>query len=38
MHKPDPDEYAGILAAEAIGAGDPTAWFERLYANARAGG
>ncbi|HEY2576849.1 MAG TPA: methyltransferase [Streptosporangiaceae bacterium] len=37
MHKPDPDEYAKILAAEAIGAGDATAWFERLYSRAEAG-
>ncbi|HLX49354.1 MAG TPA: class I SAM-dependent methyltransferase [Streptosporangiaceae bacterium] len=37
MHKPDPDEYAHVLAAEAIGAGDPTAWFERLYAKAETG-
>ena len=37
MHRPDPDEYAQTLAAEAIDAGDPTAWFERLYAKAEAG-
>jgi SAM-dependent methyltransferase len=37
MPKPDPDEYAQMLATEAIGAGDPTAWFERLYATAETG-
>jgi SAM-dependent methyltransferase len=34
---PDPDEVAAGLAAEAIAAGDPTSWFERLYSAAAAG-
>jgi hypothetical protein len=33
----DPEEFAGQLAAQAIAAGDPTGWFERLYAAAEAG-
>jgi SAM-dependent methyltransferase len=33
----NPDELARRLAAEAIAAGEPTAWFERLYAAAEAG-
>jgi SAM-dependent methyltransferase len=37
MQKPDPDEYVHVLAAEAIGAGDPMAWYERLYAQAETG-
>lgn len=32
-----PEEVAGRLAAESIAAGDPTGWFERLYAAAEAG-
>lgn len=34
----DPDVQAQRLAAESLGAGDPTGWFERLYAGAEAGG
>lgn len=34
---PDPDGVAAGLAADAIAAGDPTGWFERLYAAAAAG-
>jgi len=33
----DPDEHAGHLAADAIAEGNPTAWFERLYAEANRG-
>jgi SAM-dependent methyltransferase len=32
-----PDDLARRLAAEAIADGDPTAWFERIYAAAQAG-
>jgi SAM-dependent methyltransferase len=32
-----PEEIAGRMAAQAIAAGDPTAWFEPLYAAAAAG-
>lgn len=32
-----PEEFAGRLAEESIAAGDPTGWFERLYAAAEAG-
>lgn len=35
--EPDPDVHAGRLAAEAIAHGTPTAWFERLYAEASRG-
>jgi len=31
------EEFAGRLAAEAIAAGDPTGWFEQIYAAAAAG-
>ena len=31
------EEFAGRLAAESIAVGDPTGWFERLYAAAEAG-
>jgi SAM-dependent methyltransferase len=37
MNEADPEERAQSLAAAAIGAGDPTAWFEQLYAGAEAG-
>lgn len=37
MTEIDPDEHAGRLAAEAIADGNPTAWFERLYAEAGRG-
>src|SRR5882724_8707939 len=33
----DPESFASRLAAEAIADGDPTAWFERVYAAAAAG-
>jgi SAM-dependent methyltransferase len=33
----DPDEYTRVLAAESLATGDPTGWFERLYAAAQAG-
>jgi hypothetical protein len=32
-----PDERARVLAAESIAAGDPTGWFESLYAGAEGG-
>jgi len=34
---PDPEGQARQLAGEALGAGDPTGWFERLYASAEMG-
>jgi SAM-dependent methyltransferase len=37
MIAPDPEGRARRLAAEAVGAGHPTAWFETLYAGAEAG-
>ena len=37
MFKRHSGEKTSPPAAEAIGAGDPTAWFERLYARAEAG-
>lgn len=37
MSGPDPDEHARRLAAESLAAGDPTGWFERLYAEAEQG-
>jgi SAM-dependent methyltransferase len=33
----DPDEDARRLSGEALRAGDPTGWFERLYAEAAGG-
>jgi SAM-dependent methyltransferase len=33
----DPEEHAGSLAADAAAEGNPTAWFERLYAEANRG-
>ncbi len=33
----DWDERAGVLAAEALGAGEPNAWFDRLYGEGVAG-
>ena len=33
----DPDEHARKLAAESLADDDPTAWFERLYSQARDG-
>jgi len=33
----DAEEIAGQMAAESIATGDPTGWFERLYAAAEAG-
>jgi SAM-dependent methyltransferase len=37
MAIPSPEERAQALAAESLGAGDATGWFERLYAAAEAG-
>jgi SAM-dependent methyltransferase len=37
MVSTDPEEFAGDLADRSIAAGDPTAWFEELYAAAEAG-
>jgi SAM-dependent methyltransferase len=37
MPSTDPEEFAGHLAGRSIAAGDPTAWFEQLYAAAEAG-
>ncbi|TMR39918.1 class I SAM-dependent methyltransferase [Nonomuraea zeae] len=34
----DPDEDAIRLAGESLAAGDPTGWFERLYAESATGG
>lgn len=33
----NPEEFAGRLAEQSVSAGDPTGWFERLYAAAEAG-
>jgi SAM-dependent methyltransferase len=33
----DPEEHAGRPAADAVADGNPTAWFERLYAQASRG-
>lgn len=33
----DPDEHVRRLAGESLAGGDPTGWFERLYAQAGAG-
>ena len=33
----DPGDRAQMLAAESLRAGDPTGWYERLYAGAEAG-
>ncbi len=33
----DPNEHLYRLAAESLAAGDPTGWFERLYADASGG-
>jgi SAM-dependent methyltransferase len=33
----DPEDFAGRLAERSIAAGDPTGWFERVYAAAEAG-
>lgn len=33
----DPEDFAGRLAAQSVSAGDPTGWFERLYAAAEVG-
>jgi SAM-dependent methyltransferase len=33
----DPDEHSRRLAAESLADGDPTGWFERLYAQASEG-
>ena len=37
MASEDPEEFSGNLAKQSIAAGDPTGWFERLYAAAEAG-
>jgi SAM-dependent methyltransferase len=37
MPSTDPEEFAGNLAEQAIAAGDPTSWFEQVYAAADAG-
>jgi SAM-dependent methyltransferase len=37
MASEEAEAHARQLAAEAIAAGDPTSWFERLYAEAEAG-
>ncbi len=37
MRPDEAEEIAGRMAAESIAAGDPTGWFERLYAAAAAG-
>ncbi|HEV2452016.1 MAG TPA: class I SAM-dependent methyltransferase [Streptosporangiaceae bacterium] len=37
MAAADPEERAQVMAAESASAGDPTGWFERLYAGAEAG-
>lgn len=34
---PDPDDHARALAADSLEQGDPTGWFERLYAEASEG-
>lgn len=38
MTTADPDEQARLLAAEALRAGEPTGWFEPLYAGAEDDG
>ena len=37
MTGPDPDERSRDFATESLAAGDPTGWFERLYASAEEG-
>jgi SAM-dependent methyltransferase len=37
MRRDDAEDVAGRMAAESIAAGDPTGWFEQLYAAAAAG-
>jgi RimJ/RimL family protein N-acetyltransferase/SAM-dependent methyltransferase len=37
MAGPDPDEWSKELASESLATGDPTAWFEQLYAAAELG-
>ncbi len=37
MPSEDPEEFAGNLAERSVAAGDPTGWFEQLYAAAEAG-
>ena len=36
-HYRDPEQHAASLAHAALVAGDPTGWFEQLYADAAAG-
>ncbi|HEX6443669.1 MAG TPA: methyltransferase domain-containing protein [Streptosporangiales bacterium] len=37
MTAPDPEDYVRELAAESLADGDPTGWFERLYAASATG-
>jgi SAM-dependent methyltransferase len=37
MPSEDPEDFAGRLAGQSIAAGDPTGWFEQVYAAAEAG-
>ncbi len=37
MPSTNPEKFAGDLAERSIASGDPTAWFEQLYATAEAG-
>jgi SAM-dependent methyltransferase len=37
MPSEDPEDFAGRLAEQAMAVGDPTAWFEQVYAAAEAG-
>jgi SAM-dependent methyltransferase len=37
MPSEDPEEFAGRLAERSIAVGDPTGWFEQVYAAAEAG-
>ena len=37
MAEPDPEELARALSGESIARGDPSGWFERLYAAAEGG-
>lgn len=38
MTEPDPEAQARVLSGESLAVGNPTAWFERLYAAAERGG
>lgn len=37
MPSEDPEQFAGRLAEQSIAVGDPTGWFEQVYAAAEAG-